>query len=104
MQHYLKSNIITTRQKKLLFRLKTRMVNVGYNYGRKVLCPICKLHNDDQEGFLTSVLLKINCKELYNKKNEKYEDIFSKNIEDLKNISRLMQKVLEVREELLDTH
>ena len=33
------------------------------------------------------MILKINCKELYLKNNEKYEDIFSKNIKDLKNIA-----------------
>ena len=48
------------------------------------------------------MILKINCKELYLKNNEKYEDIFSENIKDLKNISALMQKIPDVREELLD--
>ena len=104
MQSYLKNKRITIRQKKLLFRLKTRMVKVGYNYGRKVVCPLCGLHNDDQSGLLECVILKMNCKELYNKKNEKYEDIFSGNIEVLKNISTLLQKVIQVREELLDTN
>ena len=102
MQNYLKDKIITTRQKKLLFRLRARMVKVGYNFGRKILCPLCGLHSDDQKGLLECMILKINCKELYMKKNEKYEDIFSENIKDLKNISALMQKILDVREELLD--
>ena len=68
------------------------------------LSQICGLHNDDQSGLLECVILKMNCKELYNKKNEKYEDIFSGNIEVLKNISTLLQKVIQVREELLDTN
>ena len=50
------------------------MVKVGHNYGRKVLCPLCQLHNDDQQGLLDCVVLKINCKELYNRKNETYEN------------------------------
>ena len=103
MQTYLKSKDMTIRQKKLLFRLKTKMVKVGHNYGKKILCPLCQLHNDDQQGLLECVLLKINCKELYNRTNENYEHIFSKNIKELKTISVLMQKILEVREELLQT-
>ena len=101
LQNYLKSKEITIRQKKLLFRLKTRMVKVGFNYGRKVLCPLCQLHNDDQQGLLKCVLIKLNCKELYIKKDEKYENIFSKNTEELKKIAILMQKIIEMREELL---
>ena len=53
---------------------------------------------------LAYLVLKMNCKELYNKKDEKYEDIFSGNIGVLKNISTLLQKVIQVREELLDTN
>ena len=78
------------------------MVKVGHNFGRKVLCPLCKLHSDDQKGLLECVLLKLNCKELYNRMNEKYDDIFSENIEKVKMISTIIQKVLEIREELLD--
>ena len=103
MQSYLKSKELTIRQKKLLFRLKTRMVKVGFNYGRKVLCPLCYQHNDDQQGLLECVILKMNCKALYNIKDENYEHIFSKNIDKLKAISTLLQKILEVREELLGT-
>ena len=101
MQNYLKSKEITIRQKKLLFRLKTRMVKVGHNFGRKVLCPLCKLHSDDQKGLLECVLLKLNCKELYNRMNEKYDDIFSEKIQKIKMISTIIQKVLEERKELL---
>ena len=85
-----------------MFRLRTRMVKVGHNFGRKILCPLCGLHSDDQKGLLECMILKINCKELYLKNNKKYEDIFSENIKDLKNISALMQKIPDVREELLD--
>ena len=49
MQNYLKDKIITIRQKKLLFRLRTRMVKVGYNFGRKILCPLCGIHSDDKK-------------------------------------------------------
>ena len=42
IQEYLTSTKITTRRKKYLFQFRTRMTNVGYNYGNKklVLCVI----------------------------------------------------------------
>ena len=48
-----------------------------------------------------TVLLKLNCKELYNRMNEKYDDIFSEKIQKIKMISTIIQKVLEERKELL---
>ena len=75
---------------------------MGFNYGRKVLCPLCKLHEDNQEGVLNCVVIKLNCKELYAKKDEKYEDIFSSDLEKLNKISRLFQKCLDTRAELLE--
>ena len=56
MQTYLTNKKMTLRQKKLFFKLKTRMTKVGFNFGRKVMCPLCQLHEDNQEGILDCII------------------------------------------------
>ena len=102
IQNYLKSKDLTIRQKKLLFKLRSRMIQVGNNYGRKILCPLCKMHRDDQQGLLECVMIKLSCRELYEQENANYQDIFSSDITKLTAISKLMQKCLNTREELIE--
>ena len=103
MQQYLKNKELTLRQKKLIFRLKTRMTKVGFNFGRKVTCPLCQLHDDNQEGILECIILKLRCKELYMKTNEEqYPNLFSKDINKISKLGHIYQKCFEIREELLD--
>ena len=78
------------------------MTKVGYNFGKKRLCPLCSLHIDNQEEMLDCIILKIECKELYNIKDEKYDDIFSSDINKLSNISKIYKKCFQIREEILD--
>ena len=59
LQPYLTSKEISTRQKKILYRFRTRMVHVGKNYGKKVKCPLCKKEDDTQEHLFECVILKI---------------------------------------------
>ena len=54
MQQYLETNIITNAQKKFLYRLRVRMVNVGNNMGLKIPCPLCKEDNEPSEQRLDS--------------------------------------------------
>ena len=43
MQSYLKSQKISLKKKKILFKARTRMLNVKSNFGDKSSCPLCKL-------------------------------------------------------------
>ena len=101
MQPYLISKNITTRQKKVIFRFRTKMVNVGHNYGRKLKCSLCKLEDDTQEHLFNCLILKLSCPELYNSIDEKYEDIFSLNHEKITNVARICEQLIRKREELL---
>ena len=70
MQTYLSETKLPTRLKQLAFRWKTRMIKVGWNYGRKEKCPICFDAEDTQAHILQ-------CDELndYNMtNNEEYEN------------------------------
>ena len=101
MQNYLVNKNLTLRQKKLLFKLRTKMTKVGYNFGQKTLCPLCKLHEDSQERILECIILKIKCKELYQQKDEKYEDIFSPNTNKISSITNILHRCFETRREIL---
>ena len=98
MQNYFRSSNLTIREKKLLFKLRTGMTKVGNNYGKKSLCPLCMSHEDNQEKMLECVILKLQCKELQQISDEKYEDIFSL---DINKISKIFQKCFETREEII---
>ena len=53
MQQYLLDENLSTRQKQLLFRWRTKMTKVGWNYGKKdMLCPICSDAEDTQDHLL----------------------------------------------------
>ena len=52
MQNYMQSEVLKTKQKKLLFKGRVKMLEFGENYrgGRpQVMCPLCALHLDNQE-------------------------------------------------------
>ena len=52
MQNYMQSEVLKTKQKKLIFKGRVKMLEFGENYrgGRpQVTCPLCSLHLDNQE-------------------------------------------------------
>ena len=100
IQPYLTSTKISTRRKKYLFQFRTRMTSVGYNYGNKVVCPLCQLGKDDQEHLFNCIIMKINSKEIYNITDEKHEAIYSMNIDILINISKICESAIRTRNKL----
>jgi hypothetical protein len=52
MQQYLLSKKID-RHKRLEFSWRTRMIRVGWNYGKREACPFCEEEEDRQEHLLT---------------------------------------------------
>ena len=98
IQPYFISTKISTRMKKQLFRFRTRMTNVGHNFGRKVACPLCNSGNDDQEHLFNCIIIKLNNANLYKSTEEKYEDIYSMNSDKLINIARLCESIIRTRE------
>ena len=52
MQTYLKSQKISLIKKRVLFKARTRMLNVQNNFGKKSQCPLCKLNDNDQSHLI----------------------------------------------------
>ena len=48
IQPYLVDANLSTRIKRLVYKWRTRMIKVGWNYGEKVKCPICLQVDDTQ--------------------------------------------------------
>ena len=48
IQPYLVDANLSTRIKRLVYKWRTRMIKVGWNYGEKVKCPICLEVDDTQ--------------------------------------------------------
>ena len=51
---------IPRRLKRILFKWRTRMIKVGWNYGSKSLCPLCQGADDTQEHLLQCTKLNDN--------------------------------------------
>ena len=103
IQKYLKTNKITIKRKIVLFKARTRMLNVLNNFGQHAKCPLCKIKEDDQTHLLDCLIIKINCPEILNNMNSKYEDIFSDNVDKQSEICRLVDIAIKKRNELMKT-
>ena len=65
-QSYLMSGNISTRKKKLIFKVRTRMVQVGDNFGKKEdLCRICLLELNTQSHLTQCSVLKVKYPEIF---------------------------------------
>ena len=58
MQQYLLDEDFPTRLKQQAFKWRTRMIKVGWNYGKKGKCPICSDSDDTQSHLLECNALK----------------------------------------------
>ena len=101
IQKYLQCQELSIRQKKLIFRARTGMLPVGFNYGKKNPCPLCKISDDTDIHLIYCPILKMSCNDLIENIDIKYEDIYSTKVTKLSKISKLLLSALRTREELL---
>ena len=101
IQSYLKSDKITTKQAKLLFKIRSNMLDVRSNYeskyvrkgesdDTKLLCQLCKVHRDTERNIFQ-------CTELGNMSDISFDDIYSKNMDKLAKAVTLFQKLWKIR-------
>ena len=102
IQKYLTSDQISTRSKKLMFRARTRMLQVGDNFGNKdELCPLCFLEKNDQPHIIQCLVVQFKCPEVFDDTSSKYEDIFSNEPGKMYKIIKLIDVALRKREQIL---
>ena len=102
IQNYFTTNTIPTKRKILLFKARTRMLNVAFNYGNKSKCPLCKIGDDDQQHLIDCIVIKLNSNEICNNMDIKYEDIYTGNVEKQNKIIQLLEIAIRKRDEILD--
>ena len=102
MQEYLKCQKLSLKKKQILFKTRTRMLNVKSNFGDKSACPLCTLKEDNQSHLLECLVIKLNSPQVIeNIDNCVYDDIYSTNISKLKNVANIIYEAVRTREKLL---
>ena len=61
IQPYLTDPQLPIRLKQLTFKWRTRMIPVGWNFGQKVLCPLCKTEDDTQNHLFYCHIISDDC-------------------------------------------
>ena len=93
LQDYLAPNELSTHEARFIFHLRSRMVDLKANFRGKHsdwLCPLCKCDEDSQQHLLVCPELNEEDELVINLPN--YNDLFSDNLEDKSNISRILRK------------
>ena len=101
-QPYLLSGKISTRKKKFLFKTRTRMVNVGDNFGKKKeLCPVCLVEFNTQRHLTECTVLKQHCPQMSNNTQSKYADIFGCDPGKMKVTIDNLENIMRKRDQLI---
>ena len=79
------------------------MLPVGFNFGKKVNCPLCRISEDTDKHLLNCPITKLSCPILIENTQYVFEDIYSTDSIRLANVSKLIESALRTREELLQT-
>ena len=91
---------LSAEQIKLLFKFRTRMVNVRNNFRRNYACsscPLCGMHIDTQEHLFECIMIK-----KHFKPTVEYADIFSDDCDKLLDAVVNLERVLDIRNRLLE--
>ena len=87
---------------KLIFKLRTRIIQVKNNFKNgfeSLICELCHADEEDQLHLLNCETLLNQCEDLYNDVSVEYGDLFSTTTKQLQPV-KLFEKILKVREKL----
>ena len=107
-QVYLKLRKISTREKKLLFSLRTRPIDVKTNYKNKhkfnMQCSLCEDENEEESEIHLLKFEKIREKigSKANLADARYENIFSDNIDEQVAITKIFDQVFKTKKILME--
>ena len=100
IQSYLADPQLSVKLKQLTFKWRTRMISVGWNFGQKLLCPLCKMEEDTQNHLFHCHFLSNDChndKTNNNINNSNYN--LKQHMKRLENAIRKREIILEKRSE-----
>ena len=102
-QDYLTCTEMTTPMKKIIFRARTGMLDVGFNMGKKISCVLCGLGNDDERHLFDCLIIKLSCPEIMENSTASFDDIYSLDMKKVCQAAKLLRKAMRTREVLQDT-
>ena len=89
LQEYFNSDEINKNTKLFIFKLRTRMVQVGSNFGKVEACPVCLEGNNDQSHLLQCTSLN-SSSGLIRNECSKYVDIYEEDSTKVTDISMIL--------------
>ena len=113
IQNYLKSDKISVKEAKLLFKIRTNMLEVRINYKGNYLknkqdqvstapsdfehlqCPLCNKHLDNEENIFK-------CEELKNDSEAEFMNLFSKDMNKMSKALKQFHKLWKIRKNKLE--
>ena len=102
MQEYLTTDILNSQQKKLIYKIRTRMIETPDCYGRNEICRLCNLARDEMSHVIDCVVLKLACLLVYQSENVRLEDAYEgTNMEKIKLLAVVYTKAWRMRQQLI---
>ena len=105
LQNYLQTNLLTTKQKQLLFALRTRSVDVKTNYRSmyqfNIQCRLCDKYEDSERHYLVCEKIINNIDPSIELNSANYDHIFSSDIDEQINITKIYDQIFKLRIKLL---
>ena len=99
MQEYLLSTEMETREKKLLFQLRTRMVDLKVNFKNghaDLSCPLCSRSEDNQMHVLECSIILRNTS-FFSDQSSAYSDIFSDEVKKQAVVAKTFSALWKIR-------
>ena len=78
------------------------MLNVSHNYGKERKCPLCLTEDDTQSHLTECSIMKDSLPELISNQVN-LQDAFSTDLIKADKITKLIEKIMQKRSELLET-
>ena len=98
--------MLTTRQKKVLFSLRTRSVDVKMNYKNMyklhIQCRLCQKDEDSEKHYLKCEMVLRNIDPSIDLTTANYDDIFSSDTQDQIKITNIYDQIFKIRSKLLN--
>ena len=85
----------------MLLKLRLKMIEVGYNYGKKEQCPLDKNCGQDQQEHIFTCGA-IHQEEPNDGENIDMSDIYKEDLTKMKIVGEVAQKAMRKRKELLE--
>ena len=93
---------LNSQQKKLIYKIRTRMIETPDCYGRNEICQLCNLTRDEMSHVIDCVVIKLACPLVYQSDNVRVEDAYEgTNMEKIKHLAVVYTKAWRTRQQLL---